>query len=99
MMMIMSVFCVDSHTLHVVIFHAFVSLIATVQRFEITMRCAICNVSVLDPESWKAHLRGKRHLRSIYLEEQKRDAELKGIYVRGLFSFVFPACCIQATWL
>jgi hypothetical protein len=68
-------------------------LIATVQKFEITMqrstKCAVCNVSVLDTESWKAHLQGKKHLRALQLEEQRRNAEQKGIYVRGLFSFQF----------
>jgi len=62
-------------------------------------KCAICNVSVLDTESLKAHLQGKKHLRALQLEEQRRNAEEKGIYVRGLFSFVFSACYVQATWL
>jgi len=103
MIIIIIIFCVDCHTLHIVIIHAFVCLIATVRRFEITMQrstnCAICNVSVLDMEAWKAHLQGKKHQRALHLEEQRRNAEQKGIYVRGLFCFVFSACYVQATWL
>jgi hypothetical protein len=60
---------------------------------------------VLDTESWKAHLRGKKHLKALQLEEQRRNAEeqrrnaeQKGIYVRGLFCFVFSVCYIQATF-
>jgi hypothetical protein len=86
-----------------IIIHSFVCLIAAVQRFERTMQrskqCALCNVCVLDTEAWKAHLRGKRHLKALRFEEQKKNAEQNGIYVRGLYRFVFSACYMQATWL
>lgn len=58
-------------------------------------KCAICNVSVLDTESLKAHLQGKKHLRALQLEEQRRNAEEKGIYVRAeMPNFAYQTNCL-----
>jgi hypothetical protein len=50
-------------------------------------RCEICKVDV-PRECWVSHLQGKKHRRGVLLLQQKRDAEEKGIYVKGLFSIL-----------
>jgi len=52
-------------------------------------RCEICKVDIPNKDSWTLHLLGKKHRRVVELLEQKKDAEEKGIYVRGLSNFVF----------
>jgi hypothetical protein len=90
---LLTVFTQKAKALFNSVINAFVCFNATFQRFEITMQssthCAICNVSLPNMESWKDHLQGRKHLRGVQLEEERRDAERRGIYVKGLFSFVF----------
>lgn len=72
----------------------YISVIATVQEFKVTTmqnstRCEICKVDTPDKESLACHILGKKHLRKLQHLQQKKDAEETGIYVTGLFSFVF----------
>jgi hypothetical protein len=62
------------------------------------IRCAICEVDMPNKESLALHLLGKRHLRGLQLLEQKKVAEEKGIYVRGLSSFVFSFSYGHVSW-
>jgi hypothetical protein len=69
-----------------------ICFIAAVQELEITTmpntsRCAVCKVD-MPRESWASHLQGKKHQRGVSLLQQKRDAEEKGIYVKGVFSIL-----------
>lgn len=57
------------------------------------LRCVICDVDIPNKESVGLHLLGKRHLRTLNFCKQKKDAEEKGIFVKGLSIFLIYFCC------